>query len=125
MSKDDATWLNVAYVCFLVLTGFFAYKAAELVGVQLGWSERFEWYTYVGLLAGIVVGFAATWYLKRDQERHDYLLSAIAELRKVTWPSWNDTKRMTIVVCIVCGIFAVIVGVFDVLWAKALNLLIA
>lgn len=125
MSKDDATWLNVAYICFLVLTGFFAYKAVELVGVQTGYAERFEWWAYVGLLVGILIGVVATWYLQRDPERHDYLLSAIAELRKVTWPSWSDTKRMTIVVCIVCGIFAVIVGVFDVLWAKALNLLIA
>lgn len=125
MSKDDATWLNVSYVCFTVLAGFFLYKAMELAGIQLGWSERYEWFQYAATALAVALGIASTIYLKSSTERHEYFLAAIAELRKVTWPTWADTKRMTIIVCIVCGVFAVIVGLFDVVWAKALNLLIA
>jgi len=43
----------------------------------------------------------------------------------VTWPSMPDTRRMTLIVCVVVGIFAVILAVFDLVWAKILGLLIA
>ncbi len=124
MSKDDAAWLNVAYVCFLVLVAYCGYKALETVGVQTGWSERFEWYEYLATIGGILIGVGSTWFLRADSERHEYLLSSIAELRKVTWPSWQDTKRMTIIVVVVVGIFAVIVSIFDVVWARALGMLL-
>ena len=53
-------------------------------------------------MAGLVFG------LKSDKERDEYFLQAIAELRKVTWPSVAETKQKTIVVCVVVGVFAVI-----------------
>ena len=125
MSKDDATWLSVAYVVFLLLTAFVAYRALETVGIQTGWIERFEWFNYAATVISVLVGVGITLGLRSSAERNEYFLSSITELRKVTWPSWTDTKRMTIVVCVVVGIFAVIVGVFDLIWAKALKLLIA
>ena len=125
MSKDDATWLSVAYVVFLLLTAFVAYRALETVGIQTGWIERFEWFNYAATVISVLVGVGITLGLRSSAERNEYFLSSITELRKVTWPSWADTKRMTIVVCVVVGIFAVIVGVFDLIWAKALKLLIA
>lgn len=124
MSKDDATWLNVAYVAFLALSGYVGYKAVQTLGLQMGWLERFDWYAYVSTLAGVVIGVLATWYLRADGERHEYFLSAIGELRKVNWPTWADTKRMTLVVCVVVGIFAVIVSIFDIIWARVLKVLI-
>jgi preprotein translocase subunit SecE len=125
MSKDDATWLSVAYVVFLLLTAFVAYRALETVGIQTGWIERFEWFNYAATFTSALIGVGITLGLRSSAERNEYFLSSITELRKVTWPSWADTKRMTIVVCVVVGIFAVIVGVFDLVWAKALKLLIA
>jgi preprotein translocase SecE subunit len=124
MSKDDATWLNVAYVCFFLLVAYMGYKAVETLGIQTGWMERYEWFTYVTSVGGFGIGAAATWYLRADKERHQYLLSSITELRKVTWPNWPDTKRMTIIVCVVVAIFAVILGLFDMAWQKALALLL-
>ena len=125
MSKDDATWLNVAYVTFLLLSAYIFYRGIELAGIQAGWVERFEWFDYAATAGAALLAAAATWYLKADQERHDYFLASIAELRKVSWPTWPDTKRMTLVVCVVVGIFAVIVGVFDTCWAWALKHILA
>ena len=125
MSKDDATWLNVAYVTFLLLTALIAYKGVEMAGIQAGWVERFDWFGIAATILALGLGVAAAWALRADPERHEYFLSSIGELRKVNWPTWPDTKRMTIVVCIVVGIFAVIVGVFDLVWAKALKMLLA
>ena len=125
MAKDDAFWLNAAYIVFLLLTAYVAFKAFETVGIQTGWIERFEWFHYLAYLASGTAGVGAAWALRADAERNEYFLAAIGELRKVAWPSWPDTKRMTIVVCVVVGIFAVIVGVFDVVWSRILKLLIA
>ena len=125
MSKDDATWLNVAYVVFLLVTAFVAYRALEMVGIQTGWMERFEWFNYAATGLSAAVGLGVTLGLRSSADRNEYFLSSITELRKVSWPTWPDTKRMTIVVCVVVGIFAVIVGIFDLVWAKALRLLIA
>jgi preprotein translocase subunit SecE len=124
MSKDDATWLNVAYIAFGALAAFFSFKAVELVGIQTNWAEYFEWYNLVATVIGIILGVVFTLVLRSDKDRHEYFLSAIAELRKVSWPSWNDVKRMTMIVCVVVAIFAVIVSVFDIFWARTLNLLI-
>ena len=124
MSKDDATWLNAAYVCFFLLVAFVGYKALETVGIQTGWMERYEWFTYVTTVGGAVIGGAITFYLRADKERHASLLAVIAELRKVTWPNWPDTKRMTVIVCVVVAIFAVILSAFDMAWAKILKMLL-
>ncbi len=124
MAKDDATWLNVSYVAFALLSGFFFFQAVQLVGVQTDWIEKYEWFAAAATVLAAAFGIGLTIYLKSDKDRHEYLLSSITELRKVSWPTWADTKRMTLIVVVVCGIFAVIVGVFDVIWAKALNLLL-
>ena len=125
LTKDDATWLNVAYVAFAVLSGFFFYQALELVGLQTGLVERFEWFSAVATIVSVCFGIGASIFLKSSKERHEYFLAAIAELRKVSWPTWVDTKRMTLIVVVVVGIFGVIVGVFDFFWASALKHLLA
>jgi preprotein translocase subunit SecE len=124
MSKDDNTWLNVAYVSFALLIAYVVYRGIEMAGIQTGWIERFEWFSIATTVTSVVAGAGASLWLRSDRERNDYFLAAIAELRKVTWPTWIDTKRMTIVVCVFVAIFAVILGVFDLLWAKALNVLL-
>jgi preprotein translocase SecE subunit len=124
MHKDDAYWLMVGYVVLFALATYIGFKAIEMVGIQMVWTERYEWYKVAETFGGVVIGGALTWYVKRDQERNQYYEAAIAELRKVTWPTWPDVKRMTIIVCVVVGVFAVILGAFDFLWAEALKLLL-
>ena len=125
MTKDDATWLSVAYVAFAVLSGFFLFQAFDTLGVQTGWLERYDWWTPVATLLAVVIGVAGAGLLRAYKQRNEYFLSCIAELRKVSWPTWTDTKRMTLIVVVVVGIFAVIVGLFDLVWAGMLKNLIA
>lgn len=125
MNKDDAYWLRVCYVVFAAIVGYTAWKAAGTLGVQTGWSDRFEWFPTAGAVAAIALAAAGTWYLAHEKERHDYFLAAIGELRKVSWPSAIDTRRMTTVVVIVVGIFAVILFVFDLIWSKIFGFLLS
>jgi preprotein translocase subunit SecE len=126
MQKDDATWLRTGYSVWACLTAFVFWKMFMFAGLKAGWLERFEAGFNVGsVLLAIVCGVALTWLLARDQERHEYLLASVGELRKVHWPDWEHTKKLTMIVCVVVAIFSAILTVFDMAWAKVLKLLLA
>lgn len=125
MGKDDSTWLNICYVLVALLTAFVGYKAFAAIGVQFGWTERYdEWFVIVNNVTGIVIGAASVLWLRASIERREYHLSTISEVRKVTWPSVEDTKKLTVVVAVVVAIFSVILSVFDVVWSKTLALIL-
>ncbi len=125
MNKDDSYWLKLAYVAFAALTALTAYKAFGTLGVQTGWADRFdEWYQPASTGGSIVVGLLSAFLLMSNKGRHEYFLAAIGELRKVAWPSMPDTRRMTMIVCLVVGVFAVILAIFDFVWAKIFGLLL-
>ena len=42
MTKDDATWLNVAYGVFAICVGFVAWKTLQTAGVHYGWIEKYD-----------------------------------------------------------------------------------
>lgn len=125
MNKDDATWLNITYVLFAMLVAYVAYKALHTVGMQVGWAERYdEWFPTVNNVVALTIGTAASLWLRSNADRREYHIATIAELRKVSWPSLPDTKKMTYIVVVVVAIFSVILTVFDVLWSKALQLVL-
>ena len=125
MQKDDATWLRIAYVVFGLILAYTASKAMATLGIQTGWSDKFSWFPALEYVVSIVLAVGILVLMARDQGRHTYFLDSIAELRKVTWPSFVDTRRMTIVVCIVVGIFSMILSAFDFIWGKMLGWLLA
>lgn len=125
MGKDDATWLNVSYVIFMFLSAYVFYKAIEMVGIQFALVERYDWFTFAATGLSVVAGAGVMIALRSGSERNEYYLASIGELRKVTWPSWADTKRMTIVVAVVVGFFSAVLSVFDVVWSRLLKMLIA
>ncbi len=53
-------------------------------------------------------------FLKRLQPR--FAADVIAELRKVTWPSFQETRYLTIVVAIVAIIMGLFLGSVDLLF---------
>jgi preprotein translocase SecE subunit len=125
MTKDDRFWLNVSYVVAGMLFTLVGYKALNTVGIQTGWLEKFDsWYPLFSSIGGILIGGLGLWVAAGNAERKEYYLSTIAEVRKVNWINWEDTKRMTTVVVIVCAIFAVILSVFDMIWAWALKFIL-
>ena len=50
--------------------------------------------------------------------RQDLPLDVAAELKKVTWPTMRETRAATMAVVIATFVAAVILGVFDFVWAR-------
>lgn len=42
-----------------------------------------------------------------------YIAEVVAELRKVTWPTREEAKRLTKMVLIIAGTIGIILGAFD------------
>ncbi|MCX6116056.1 MAG: preprotein translocase subunit SecE [Proteobacteria bacterium] len=126
MQKDDATWLRTAYVAAAFIFGLIFWKAIMFAGLKSGWLERFDASYNVGsTIAAGLLAVICLWLLVKDRERNDYFLASIGELRKVSWPSWENTKKLTWIVVIVVAIFSAILTVFDLACAKILKLLLA
>ena len=125
MTRDDASWLNICYVVFTALIGYLLFRTIETVGIQTGWGDRYDsWYPYVEYSCAIIIGVASTYWLRSSADRREYHLASIGEVKKVTWPTVPDTKRMTTVVVIVVAIFSVILSVFDLVWSHILQLIL-
>ncbi len=68
-------------------------------------------------LLGLVCGLAAGIALKMNRNVNTWALEVANELKKVTWPSWEETRMSTVVVIITSIIVAAILGAFDALWS--------
>lgn len=49
----------------------------------------------------------------------------VGELRKVSWPTYEEAKRLTIIVLAVMAIMAVLLGVLDFVFSRLITLLIS
>lgn len=54
------------------------------------------------------------------QRTASYLREVRAEVRKVTWPTWDDLRRTTVVVTIFVIIIGLIIGLMDLISSKLL-----
>ena len=114
MAKDDATWLNICYVVAALLLVYVFWKAFWSVAVFSGWMDDYDtWFNNLSLALGIIISGFIIYRVRSVEENHEYYLASIGELRKVTWPTWIDTKKMTLIVVVVVGIFSVILAAFD------------
>jgi preprotein translocase subunit SecE len=50
-------------------------------------------------------------WMRRFEPR--YVADVISELRKVTWPTFQETRYLTIVVAIVAGVVGILLGGVD------------
>lgn len=125
MVKDDRYWVHVFYVCGFLIAFYVMYQVFQAVGLYTGWVEKYvQWYSLVATIGGGIFGCLIMWNYIRLPSRRQHHESVIAELRKVTWPGLEDTKKMTWVVVVVVAFFSVVLGLFDFVWSWALKQMI-
>ena len=48
-----------------------------------------------------------------------YLAESYSELKKVTWPTREHVRNLTILVFLISGVFGIYIGFFDLVWQQA------
>jgi preprotein translocase subunit SecE len=130
MAADKATGMDpkrmvvIFYVLAALALGVFLEKSLGLVFTYARWNDPAifgEDWTLTTVLGFVVAAVAAvvTWRTPKTQATS---LEVAAELKKVTWPTLRETRAATVAVVIATFAAAVILGVFDYVWAKLSSL---
>ena len=52
-----------------------------------------------------------------------YVSEASSELKKVTWPTRDQVRNLTVLVFVISAAFGVFIGFFDFVWSRVLQLI--
>ena len=52
-----------------------------------------------------------------------YVAESYSELKKVTWPTREHVRNLTVLVFVISAIFGVYIGFFDLIWREVLILI--
>jgi preprotein translocase subunit SecE len=119
---DPKRLVAIFFVFAAIVLGVFLEKLAE-VGLSfarfndqqvlwdLTWSDLVKYASYaVAAVAALVV-----W---RNPRTQTVSLEVAGELKKVTWPSLRETHAATVAVVVATFVAALILGLFDFVWAR-------
>ena len=84
------------------------------------WYNDFQtWQRLLILLGGFVVSGAIAFFTHSGQAAKDFLSESLFELRKVVWPTRQETIQTTLVIFVVVVVLSLILGLIDLLlkWA--------
>ncbi len=117
---DPKRLVAIFYVFAAIALGVFCEKILGLVfsyarindPAVLG--EDWTLTTVLGYAIAVVAA-VVTW---RNQRAHKVSLEIAGELKKVTWPSMRETRAATVAVVVATFIAAIILGLFDFVWAR-------
>jgi preprotein translocase subunit SecE len=110
----------IGYVVLAIAAGLFLEHVLLAVFGAFGPTQpltrplvgEWTWCSVIGLGLTAAVGL----YLWTNPRTHEVSLEIVAELRKVSWPSFAETRAATIAVIVASVISAVLLGLFDVFW---------
>ncbi|UXI67401.1 preprotein translocase subunit SecE [Tahibacter amnicola] len=95
-----------------------AIAAILLVGGIVGFyyfSEAAKIVRVLGLLAALAAGVFVTLQTALGRSLRHYLAESHIQLRKVVWPTYDETIRLTGVIAVVVVILSIILGLIDLL----------
>lgn len=114
-----ARYVNLSFVViglllYVILGEVFA-SVFGIFGSSVNFAVLGSKFRLAQLLALVASVGVAIW-LRRNDKIHSYAMEVGSELSKVTWPTWKDTKRATLVVIITTLVLSGILGLMDVIW---------
>jgi preprotein translocase subunit SecE len=131
MAADKATGIEprrlvgIFFVLAAIAIGVFLEKILGLVFSYTRWNdpaifgEDWTLSTVIGFAAAAVAAVIA-WRTPKVQTTS---LEIASELKKVTWPTFRETRAATVAVVLATFVAAIILGVFDYVWAKVSSLI--
>ena len=100
---------------------------AVLIGALLGfyyYAEASQLYRVLGMLAAVGVALALTLQTAKGRQVSGFVREAQIEVRKVVWPTKQETMQTTMFVMIVVVIFGILLWLLDIGLSAAIQNLI-
>jgi len=111
--------VHLIYLCGAVLLFYLLQWSIDWVWGYFTTSPSDFKISLISAVVAAVVGIAAY----RNDRAYGLANEVASELKKVTWPTAKEVRAATLVVIIMAIISAVILGVFDVVWARLTTLI--
>jgi|JI6StandDraft_1071083.scaffolds.fasta_scaffold257780_1 preprotein translocase subunit SecE len=113
----------LAFVVAALLSGIVTQSAIVATVDFFAWTDR----RLLGLVnasvaTAVVVTVATFFGLLRNQQAVKFTDEVVGELRKVTWPSREETVRATTTVILTTLFVAALIGLYDLLWKNVADL---
>ena len=123
---DVARWVGISFVFVWLLLWWLFSNVSEMI---MGWfdvpnshllGENFT------VASGYGVGIAAviTLILYKNKDLYEHGINVARELKKVTWPNFEETRSATITVIITTLIIAAILASFDFVFERLTALIL-
>lgn len=112
----EKTHNKIIAVSFVAGAAFIGYVVSVLITVlsnTWGPFARIASNPMVEHGVPVAVGAICFFYFILNKRIKSWAADVVAEVSKVVWPSINDTRALTIVVCIIILAFSFILSVFD------------
>lgn len=120
-----ARYVNLSFVviglALYIILGEFLGAVIGIFGSSANFQVLGTNFRLAHLLA-LVISIAVAIWLRRNERVHTYAMEVGSELSKVTWPTWKDTKRATLVVIVTTLIIGAILGLLDLAWGALTRL---
>jgi preprotein translocase subunit SecE len=119
-STDPKRIVAIFYFFAAVFLGIFLEKVLGIVFSYTRWNdtpifgEDWTLTTIVGYAVALVAAVAA-W---KNEKLHGVSVEIAQELQRVTWPTLRETRAATVAVVIFTFVAALLLGVFDFVWAR-------
>ena len=120
MDNSNSKIITLSFAAAGAVVGLSFSLLVTALSAAFGIVARFSDSDFVRHILPVLVGILVFAVLQFNKNVVNWADEVISEIRKVVWPSPKDTWGMTIYVCIMVLISAVIVSVFD--WATGFML---
>ncbi len=111
--------LSIVIFAILVWVVMAAFYQTTIAWINPDWDKMLLGRQFtVSDLLGLLTGVGVMLWLWFDTRVNQFGLEVAAELKKVTWPSWSETKTTTIVVIVVTLVVSLLLAFFDLIWGS-------
>lgn len=120
-------WIFLSYALLSLIAGYIVHQVAagviSLANVQDPLDLATAGIVTLGTVLGVLAGAAAFVVFIKQPRVNEFADDVAKEIIKVTWPTFLETRAATLVVLVMVGIMAVILGLFDYIFSSLTNLI--
>lgn len=124
MTEDNKKIITVTYALSCVLFGFVISLIMGLLAGHFAFFARLESQTLFSNGVPVVIALGTFLFLQFNSKTVDFLDGVIGELKKVVWPTKKQTWISTVIVVITLILSGILVGLYDLFWAKVIELVV-